>query len=277
MGTYGNPIQRAPNFEGGPSPSPNVTGLPMGPQPPTGGPGNYNWGNAGNPNAALASHWGPTTTMSPTGGPQAGNPFGLTGAGNYTGMSASLGNELGKIYGKGVGGELYQFLQSGAGYSGPLAQQSVDAQIQAMQHQANLGWGNISSQLGAMGVSPGSSVQGLAAGDYWSNVVAQENAITAQEYYTMWNESMNRETGMLESLLGDSAKYRANKGGGWMSWLKGGLDIAGSFLGLPGVGEALGGLFGHKPSPSSTVSDIGATSSGGDWSGSGGGIGAPNG
>jgi hypothetical protein len=207
----------------------------------TGGPGTFNWGNAGNPapTPPTTNPWqiqmppsiSPTTSMfpgqAPPGtGPFPGvNPFGLGGAATYTGQAAEFGNELGKIYGKGLGSALYDFFQTGAGYSGPLTQQAVDAQIAAMQHQIQRGWGDISTELGVSGVSPESSTYALAAGDYFSNAVAQENAITAQEYFNMWSQSMGAEAGMLSDLLGQGAEWRKTHGQpfDWLGALQGAL------------------------------------------------------
>jgi hypothetical protein len=230
-------------------PAPPTDGM-WGGNPPTwtgtGGPGNFNWGNAGNPAPTPPdiNPWGftgaPTTSMfpgqAPPGtGPFPGvNPFGLTGAANYTGQASEFGNELGKIYGKGLGSALYDFFQTGAGYSGPLTQQAVDAQIAAMQHQIQRGWGNISTELGESGVSPSSSTYALAAGDYFSNAVAQENAITAEEYFQMWSQSMGREAGLLSDLLGQGGEWRKTHGQpfDWLGALQGGLGAVGSILGL---------------------------------------------
>jgi hypothetical protein len=201
------------------------------PQGPTGGPGNYNYGTSANPNPT-----GPTTSMNPAGSPAPNNPFGLPQApgGGYTGEYKKFGDELGKIYGRGVGAEVGSFLNTGAGYNGPLTQQSIDAEIQAMQHQAQTGAGNIESNLGASGVSPNSSTAALEMGDYWSNVTAQENAITAQEYFTMWNDSMNRETSILGNIMDPAAQHKASQPG-LMDFLNMGVNAAGTALSAFGL------------------------------------------
>jgi hypothetical protein len=213
MAPTGSPVQSGganinptgANGSGGIMPS-------WGSTPPTGGGGNYGYGIAGNPNPTMSPHamtggTGPTTSMNP-GGPSTPTGSGLSNAGNNW---QSFTNELGKIYGKGVGSELYGFLDSGAGYNSALTQQSIDAQIQAMQHQAQTGYGALSSNMGASGISPNSSAAALESGDYWSNVTAAENAITAQEYYNMWNSSMNREAGILGGIMGDAAHHKENQ------------------------------------------------------------------
>src|SRR5215472_10760510 len=124
----------------------NPTGATgMGGIMPPAGPGNYNFG--------ASMNTGPTTSMQPGGHP--GTTGGYSMAGNNW---QSFTNELGKIYGKGIGSALYGFLDTGGGYNSALTQQSVDAQVAAMQHQANLGYGNRASTMGGAGISPNSSV-----------------------------------------------------------------------------------------------------------------------
>ena len=192
----------------------NPTGATgMGGIMPPAGPGNYNFG--------ASMNTGPTTSMQPGGHP--GTTGGYSMAGNNW---QSFTNELGKIYGKGIGSALYGFLDTGGGYNSALTQQSVDAQVAAMQHQANLGYGNRASTMGGAGISPNSSVAALETGDYWSNVTAQENAITAEEFFNMWNQSMNRETGLLGSVLGDAAQNKKDSFN-LMDWLSQGASTAG--------------------------------------------------
>jgi hypothetical protein len=181
----------------------------------TGGTGNYNWGNAGNTMSSPVSSGVNTfqPIQSPSQNPQGsyGGLFGVPGGGTqYTGQAASFGNELGKIYGKGVGSLLYQFFQTGGGFNAPLTEQAINAEIAAMQHQINAGYGNLETQLGQQGLSPGGSAAALAQGDYFSNAVTQENAITAQEFYNMWNASMDRETSILGELMPQAGHYKAN-------------------------------------------------------------------
>lgn len=206
----------------------------------TGGPGNYNYGNSANPNPVNTNMWGSSTPNLNVGGGGGGagtgssgvsNFLGLPGSENYTGAYADFSNELGKIYGRGVGGALNNFLQSGGGYNSPLTEQAVHDQIAAMQNQIQMGWGNISTQLGQTGISPNSSVAALAESNYFSNAVAQENAITAQEFYNMWNQSMGNETGILGDVLGGAQTRKLNQPG-LMDWLNFGINTAGSIFGF---------------------------------------------
>ena len=80
-----------------------------------------------------------------------------------------------------------------------------------MNQEANFQYGNLESNMGAAGISPNSSAAALESSNFWSQTVAAENAITAQEYFNMWNESMNRETGILGDIMGDASKYKSSQ------------------------------------------------------------------
>ena len=79
-----------------------------------------------------------------------------------------------------------------------------------MQHNIGEGWQNIETNLGATGISPNSSVAALTEGDYFSNAITQENAITAQDYFSMWQSSMSNETSILGDLINPSAQHTQN-------------------------------------------------------------------
>jgi hypothetical protein len=150
--------------------------------------------------------------------------------------------ELQTYYGEGMGSLIYQYLQSGAGYNSAITQQSVDAQTNAMQQQIQLGANNLTSALGTMGIS-GSGLESSLS-NYEVGAAQQENAITAQEYYNMWNQSQQREFGMLQDVANVNATGTANQGS-WVDDLAGSLEIAGSFLTAPLTGGASLGLLGQ--------------------------------
>ena len=202
----------------------------------TGGPGNFGFGNATNPNPPGTGPTTPVMNPSPT-GPL---PVGVPGSGVEQ-LPTSTANELGKIFGKGLGSLYQSLIQSQGGYNSGLTQQSVDAQIQAMQEQIQRGWGQTATQLGETGISPDSSVYALTAGDYFSNVTAQENAITAAEYFNMWNQSQNREFGLVQDLIKPGSEYQANKPGilGQVGqWLGLGTGVAGAIGSAASAGGA---------------------------------------
>lgn len=225
----------------------------------TGGPGNFGFGNSGNPNPTVTAGnpylTGVTSTGAPgtttlegssvPGAPQIDpnsglpstsmNPGGAPGTGNANGLDPRQSDrtlaELQKYYGEGMGSMLFNFLQSGGGFNSALTKQAVDAQNAAMQHQIQEGEQNLWGSMGNTGVSPNSSVWALETGDYMSNAVAQENAITAQEYFNMWNQSQNRMTDILGKTSDVNATATANEPG-IMDFLNMGLQAGGLIFGL---------------------------------------------
>jgi len=183
----------------------------------TGGPGNYNFGSAANPNPT-----GPSTSMFPgggwgggvqTGGSTgfvSGNPFNFGQNTDPKGLQSKLSD----VFGSGLGNFISAFLTSGGGYNSALTQQNVDATIANLQHQIQTGYGNLQNELGAQGVSPASSVNALESSNYMAQAVNQENQITAQMFYDMWNQSMNRETSILGGAMGSAATHQG-KAGDW--------------------------------------------------------------
>jgi hypothetical protein len=226
---------------------PGQTGTPFSnfmPGTGTGGAGNINFGNSANPNPPqtsanpMAQPGTPTTTMNPGQAPPVSPaPPGTVTANGQTATTNNNFNqtqqqlndtqrELEKYYGTGMGSLIFQYLQSNGGYSSSLTQQAVDSQVNAMQQQVSLGANDLTSRLGTMGIN-GSGLQD-ALTNYENQAVTQENAITSQEYYNMWNESQNREVGVLGQVANVNATGTANQSN-WMDYLGMGLDILGSF------------------------------------------------
>ena len=235
------------------------TGAPTGLTPlGTGGPGNMGFGNATNPVAPQSSSTNPFMANAMTTQPygQVGTPTttqnpGVTGTstspGNVTNPTNPYGTNnpgqgqwtqkyLEETYGGGMGQLIYQYLMSGGGYNSAITQQSVDAQVNAMGQQTQLGANNLASMLGASGVSAGSSGYGQTLGAYENQALTQQNAITAQEYYNMWNQAQQNELNMMEFAATGTAKTLANKPN-WMDYL--GLGIGGAQAGgsiMQGIG-----------------------------------------
>lgn len=215
---------------------------------PTGSSGNYGYGASANPNPSIygGNFGAPTTSMFPgatstsfgggtTGAaPGSGSVYGGTyapvtgGGGKGSATNAQLNNPLGS----GLGPQVQTFLNSNAGYNSPLTQQSVAAQIQAMQSQIQRGYGNLESGLGAAGISPNSSAAALETGDYMANAVAQENAITAQEFFNMWDQSMNRETTMLGDVITPSAQRQQQQYTSPYQWASLAVNAASDVVGM---------------------------------------------
>jgi hypothetical protein len=224
----------------------------------TGGSGNMNMGNAANPNATPSSGnpytpagtpsgaspvtgatpQSPTTSMNPgQPAPQPGAPAGtVTGENGQTSTSNNNFNqtqtqqnrtlgELQTYYGEGMGSLIYQYLQSNGGYNSSITQQAVDSQTNAMQQQTQLGANNLQSMLGAEGISGTGLTDSLT--NYENQAVTQENAITSQEYYNMWNASQDRELAVLNQAGQTNATGTANQPN-WMDYLDIGLETAGA-------------------------------------------------
>jgi len=220
----------------------NPTGTNTGPQAPilfdpnhgaqaTGGPGSYNFGNSQNPTPPPTGtnqnpFQVPLPTMPVVMNPGSGGP-GLTGStvhgqnnqnltsGNQFGQTQDQQNrtlqELQNQYGEGMGSLIYQYLQSGGGYDSALAKQTVDATNAAMEHNIQLGLGNLTGTLGAQGISPDSSVSALETSNYESNAMTQMNAIDANIYNQMFEAGQNRELSVLEGGAKVDATAQANQ------------------------------------------------------------------
>jgi hypothetical protein len=252
---------------------------------PTGSAGNMGFGNTANPAPPM-----PPENINPYGSPTPGTPppsdstFPMPSAGvsmtppgapggstnPVTGQSGQVVTdpntfgqtgrqqdrtlqELQKYYGEGMGSMLYQYLQSGGGFNSALTTQAVDAQTAAMQHDIQMGFNTLGTNLAESGISPNSSVAALEKSNYMSQAVTQENAIAAQEYYNMWNQSQNRELEMLGEVGRVNATGTANQPSFW--------STAGNILGLGQTGlDLFSSIKGLLPSGG------GSSSGGGDYS-----------
>jgi hypothetical protein len=225
---------------------PGQTGTPFSGfvSPGTGGAGSMNFGNSANPNptspAANPYMAGPQAT--PAGTPGTSAPAGAPGTNTASNTFGQSGNqqadtlrELQTYYGSGMGSLIYNYLQSNGGYNSSLTQQAVDGQVNAMGQQVQLGANNLESMLGAQGVSGGSSGATQSLTNYENQATTQENAITSQEYYNMWNQSQSNELSVLEQTANVNAVGTANQ----FTW----QDALGDVLGLGGaVGSIMTGI-----------------------------------
>lgn len=184
-------------------------------------PGSFNFGNTANPGPPQS----PTTenpyapansTFNPYGSTPSMNPgttpgvTGVTSTGGPTGTPVTgvttTPKDFSGAFG-GAGSTISGFLNSSGGYNSALTEQAVNAQIAAMQQQIGLGAENLETNLAESGISPNSSVSALEMSNYESQATAQENAITAQEFYNMWNTSMGNETSIIGGLLGPEQQH----------------------------------------------------------------------
>jgi hypothetical protein len=224
--------------------------------PPVGGAGTYNFGNTANPTAPQPTSTenpfmpsndnfapaGPAPVMNP-GQPSSGTaapgtpiPSSEAGMSGYstgntvTGVTAAT-NRFDNTFGA-AGPEIAGYLNSSGGYNSAITEQTVQAQDAAAQGQIELGLGNLKENLAAAGISPDSSVSALESSNYMSNAETQLNALNAQEFYNMWNQSNSNELSLIESIEGPQASHIASTSG---------LAEAGSIIGDIG---ALGGAAG---------------------------------
>jgi hypothetical protein len=209
----------------------NPTGANFAPQPAnpifmpasdsSGGPGNMNFGNTQNPAPPMppegVNPYGggtSTTGVAPVTGSSSTFPTPAAPVANPTGSPAAgtpvTPKQLAPTITSGLAGPVSGFLNSEGGYNAGVTQQNVDAQIAAMQHDIQLGEGNLQTNLAEAGISPNSSVSALETSNYESNAVTQENSLVAQDYFNMWNASQNREASMLESLISPAAAHQQN-------------------------------------------------------------------
>jgi hypothetical protein len=170
--------------------------------------------------------------MTPGATPGASTAFNPGTPQNY---SKDLLSKLNDTFGSGMGALINDFLtKSQGGYNSALTQQSVDAQIANMQHQEQVGYGKLQTELGQQGISPESSVAALESSNFQAQATAQENAITAQEFYNMWNQSQQREFGLLGEVAGATHQHQGNAG----DWANQFSAVAGGISSLAGGGVA---------------------------------------
>jgi len=166
---------------------------------PTGSPGNYGYGSSANPM--------PTATSTTPG----------AGPNTTTGLNPGGGDPT-------ISTNPNTFMASGAGYNSAITQQAVSAQTAEMQLQANQNYGNLQSGLGAAGINPNSSAAALENSNFWSQTNTAENAMTAQEYFNMWQTSMQDETQLMSQKMADTPNA--------LDWAGLGIDVGAMALGI---------------------------------------------
>ena len=156
---------------------------------------------------------GLTATPNPGQTSTAGVPGSATGT-----MSGLTSTEAGRVLGEnqnylgqGMGALVTNYLETGAGYNGPLAQQAITATDTAMQEQINQQYGSLQTSLADAGLSPNSSGAALASSQFLSNASAQENEVAAQQYTQMYAQSQQDYLSMLQQLTGINAQGTANQ------------------------------------------------------------------
>lgn len=152
------------------------------------------------------------------------NPFTLFGGstGSIPGMPQVTGKDLSKIYGKGIGNALSQFLNSGAGFN----QGVIQAQMNAAMPLEQRALAQMSNMFGSNGLAS-SSTAALAFGDFESQFQANLENMFAQEY----QQSVQNYLNVLMGVKGDAKENKA-QGNSWLNMLTQGLSIIPGLFGL---------------------------------------------
>jgi hypothetical protein len=166
--------------------------------------GNFNFGG----NSFSANGTTPQNPFSFFGGSTGGIPGGSS---MFSGLPQISGKDLDKIYGKGVGGALAAFLNSGAGFNPAV----IQAQQNAARPLEARGIENIMNAMGGHGLGMSSSAA-IGLGDFESQFNAQLQSIFAQEY----ENSVSNYLNVLMGVKGDAKEHQAQSSN-WMSILSG--------------------------------------------------------
>lgn len=169
---------------------------------------------------------------------------------------SAFGREQQNYYGQGTGAALTNYLQTGAGYNGAIAQQTVNATDNAMQQQINQQYGNLQTGLSNAGLSPNSSASALASSQFLSNASAQENQVAAQQYSQMYAQSSAQYQQALLSIAGVNNTGTVNQ----QTTL--GAIGAGLTGGVGGLLQYTGGAAGEAGGVSSNTGILGSAGAG---------------
>jgi len=182
--------------------------------------------SSGVPGSTMSSPFGDFSSLFTANGTQNLNPSSLFGGssslgvpgsgGGFPGLPQVNGHDLDKIYGKGVGQAIAQFLNSGAGFNQNVVRAEQNA---AMPIEAR-GRENIMNAMGGHGLGTSSSAA-IGLGDFETQFSSQLENLFAQQY----EQSVSNYLNVLMGVKGDA---RANKAesGNWMQMLSGIADAA---------------------------------------------------
>jgi len=234
----------------------------------------------GNPNMympAASSSGGSTPSMPFNGSPTSSGLPNLSGGTGTSGSgsgalgvgainnSQGLQRELGKQFGTGIGGMLFNFLQGGAGYNPQVLQMLYQQQLPQIQQGAQ----NVMEQFSATGNRFGSPA-GVGLGNYYSQVQGNLGAESAQLY----EQSLQNYMNVMMELGKYGYETSANSPSIWDE-IAGGLGIGSSVLGALGGVGGIQSLFGggstQNFNPGGSYSGPAVPGYGGGSSGGGGG------
>lgn len=187
---------------------------------------NTPYSTSGVPGSTMSSPFGDFSSLFTANGTQSLNPSSLFGGssslgvpgsgGGFPGLPQVNGHDLDKIYGKGVGQAIAQFLNSGAGFNQNVVRAEQNA---AMPIEAR-GRENIMNAMGGHGLGTSSSAA-IGLGDFETQFSSQLENLFAQQY----EQSVSNYLNVLMGVKGDA---RANKAesGNWMQMLSSIADAA---------------------------------------------------
>lgn len=173
----------------------------------------------------------------------------ITPNSSYSSGENDLQKQLIDIYGKGVGGSLFQLLNSASGTNSTILQQYIASlQPQFAKSQADLG-----ASLGAGGVSPNSSVAALGE----ANLKAQEDALISGESAKLTTAQEDLTASLLGGMSGAAAKEVASSGWDVFAQIMEGVgNVAGTAIGDRQAGTQIWGGMADNPSTTGAQSQI---------------------
>ncbi len=188
---------------------------------PNGNPNNSMFSNIPGGNMGMPF---PANGVGSVGVPGVGNPnmpfsatSGFTGGTGFPGLPGVDAKSLDKIYGKGVGTALAQFLSSGAGFNPAV----IQAQWNAAQPIKNQTLSKMQTMFGDMG-SAYSSTAAIGYGDFES----QFNAALEGQFATEYQQSVQNYLNVLMGVKGDARDQQAQS----PNWLSIAGEIASSII-----------------------------------------------
>jgi hypothetical protein len=172
------------------------------------------------------------------------------------GTTGALSQQEVNIYGKGVGGQLTNLLDSIGGTNSATLQDYVQS-LAPTEATAQAG---VDASLGAGGVSANSSVAALAN----SNLQAQETGQIASESANLTQSGQSLDASILTGQEGAAASEVSSSGWDVLGSVLGDVgSVAGDVLGVGGIGSLIGGAtsaFGGS-TPTATGSNFSGTPS----------------
>jgi hypothetical protein len=130
-------------------------------------------------------------------------------------------------YSAGVAGQLWNFLQSGAGFNPQIAQSVISSYQAAQQPGVNRGERDLMAQFGNMGLGA-SSAAAIGMGDYLSQVNASQGEVEGKILDQMYQQSIQNYMAVLMGGKGNPPKGLFDNILGYMNAASGDMQAAAS-------------------------------------------------